>query len=188
MAMMGSAAKTSPAFLLLLVVARAAGQKELSMEACQGNGNVTTFKSVTMSPCNSDPCSIENGESYNITFSAEASSDVETLVMVSLTLKQTTDTTDIESPSSKSCRLANTPCKLTKGETFQGSVQLGPRIYLQPGEASFQLKVSAFMEPLICGHTKLQVVGGTTQAVNTTTALNDSDTTEASTDNSRSDH
>ncbi|XP_077548699.1 uncharacterized protein LOC144162063 [Haemaphysalis longicornis] len=138
---MGSAAKTSPAFLLLLVAACATGQKELSMEACQG-------------------------------------SDVGAFVMVSWTLKQI-PTTDLVTTTSTTCQFANTPCELTKGETFQGSFQLIPLLIRDRGEASFQLEVNNHQNPMICGHTKLQVVGGTTQAVNTT---------EASTDNSRSDH
>lgn len=162
MARMEPAATTSTAFLLLLVAACAAGQKQLALEECKGSNDTATFKSVTISPCDSEPCSIKRGESYNISFSAESNEETEgkRLVMVTSSLTQSTNTTDIKLTNMKSCFLTGTPCKLTKGQAFEGSIELRPT-FLAPGEASYLLSVSAGRINIACGQTTLQVVGKT---------------------------
>ncbi|EEC12523.1 secreted protein, putative [Ixodes scapularis] len=76
-----------------------------------------------ITPCDSDPCTFERGESYNATFMAESPEDIEDM-HVKLVVQSHTDSFKINMVTWDSCHFVDVPCTVKAGETFMGNVKV----------------------------------------------------------------
>uniref|UniRef100_A0A023G2Y2 Putative secreted protein n=1 Tax=Amblyomma triste TaxID=251400 RepID=A0A023G2Y2_AMBTT len=146
---------TGSALLLLLVATCAMAQQAVTLGKCEGE-DYPSFKSVTVYPCESDPCVIKRDERYNVTFSVEATSDANT-IHVTTAKQYESENTHINMVNSVSCIFLDVPCNVTKGEVFQGSVKLMLSQMFSPGELTYRLQVSDGPNVFACGQTKLTI-------------------------------
>lgn len=58
---------------------------------CLGGNGVPGFKNFTIYPCDSDPCVITRGETYNVTFFAEASECIAPVMMLDKNIRGCTE-------------------------------------------------------------------------------------------------
>lgn len=142
--------------LLLVLSAACAAQKPLTLEECKGKEPSPAFKNVTISPCDKDPCVIKRGEKYNVSFSFEATSDADFMLLTTVD-HQHTDTTNIQSARSISCHFVDLPCNVTKGEVYRGSATLVLYGLHMPGNMTYELDVTSDQETFACGVATLTV-------------------------------
>ncbi|CAN7950703.1 unnamed protein product [Ixodes pacificus] len=76
-----------------------------------------------ITPCDSDPCTFERGESYNATFTAESPEDIEDMY-VKLVVQSHTDSFKVDMVTWDSCHFVDVPCTVKAGETFRGNVKV----------------------------------------------------------------
>ncbi|KAH7970808.1 hypothetical protein HPB49_015806 [Dermacentor silvarum] len=79
----------------LLLAAACTAQNLVSMEECARGNGVPGFKNFTIYPCDSDPCVITRGETYNVTFFAEATTKAN-VVMLSTSVHQQSNATLVQ--------------------------------------------------------------------------------------------
>ncbi|XP_037287825.1 uncharacterized protein LOC119180792 [Rhipicephalus microplus] len=144
--------------LPLLLMSTCGAQQLLKLEECKASAkeSIPGFKNITLSPCDKDPCVINKGEKYNVTFYAEATDDADYL-MVSDSEQQQTDTINIQSARSISCYYIDVPCNVTKGEVFRGSVTLRILGAFAPGNLTYKLGVGHGKRTFACGVSNLIV-------------------------------
>ncbi|KAL3209283.1 hypothetical protein MRX96_009274 [Rhipicephalus microplus] len=142
---------------LPLLVAACAAQSLVSMEACSRGNGAPGFQNFTISPCDSEPCVITRGETYNVTFFAQATADA-SVVMLSTSVHQQSNATLVQIGQTVSCHFRDFPCNVTKGELFRGSYnfRLGFSTFA-PEEATYWVQVGTYQALFACGQTKLIV-------------------------------
>ncbi|CAN7944873.1 unnamed protein product, partial [Ixodes hexagonus] len=75
-----------------------------------------------VTPCDSDPCSLEPGQSYNATFTVESPEDTEDM-FVKLVVQQKGDIS-LDFVTWVSCHFVDVPCAVKAGEVFRGNVNV----------------------------------------------------------------
>nr|XP_050042425.1 uncharacterized protein LOC126539581 isoform X2 [Dermacentor andersoni] len=142
---------------LLLLAAACAAQNLVSMEECARGNGVPGFKNFTIYPCDSDPCVITRGETYNVTFFAEATANAN-VVMLSTSVHQQSNATLVQVGQTVSCHFRDFPCNVTKGELFRGSYNFGLSFgTFTPEEVTYWVQVGTYQAMFACGRVNLIV-------------------------------
>ncbi|KAM7286839.1 mite group 2 allergen-like Ixo r 2 [Ixodes scapularis] len=113
-------------------------------------GDHQLLKSLMITPCDSDPCTFERGESYNATFMAESPEDIEDM-HVKLVVQSHTDSFKINMVTWDSCHFVDVPCTVKAGETFMGNVKVPIHKAFSAGKLTVRIEVGPLMKKFACG-------------------------------------
>ncbi|KAM7286838.1 mite group 2 allergen-like Ixo r 2 [Ixodes scapularis] len=136
-------------FVVLLATVCAA-QQEIKLRKCKDFGDHQLLKSLMITPCDSDPCTFERGESYNATFMAESPEDIEDMY-VKLVVQSHTDSFKINMVTWDSCHFVDVPCTVKAGETFMGNVKVPIHKAFSAGKLTVRIEVGPMMKKFACG-------------------------------------